>query len=156
MSAAWRELFVHAVREADGLGLRIDWNLSSGWVMGGRGCGPRGPADDWYSRKLWSRGRRVSRQVATARRQHGIQLDPDWLFPPVSSAKADYRDVAVAAFRTSNPSPDRTSTPTTRLRAKSTATPAIPCGRPSARSRRAAGPCRPTANRPSGSGTFWT
>jgi hypothetical protein len=34
-SPAWRELFKHALREADRLGLEIGLNLQSGWNLGG-------------------------------------------------------------------------------------------------------------------------
>ena len=34
-STAWRELFVHAVKEADRLGLELGLNVQSGWNLGG-------------------------------------------------------------------------------------------------------------------------
>jgi len=40
MSPAWRELFKHAAREADRLGLELSFNICSGWNCGGRWVTP--------------------------------------------------------------------------------------------------------------------
>ena len=40
MSAEWRDLFQHALREADRLGIEVSVNLCSGWDAGGPWIGP--------------------------------------------------------------------------------------------------------------------
>jgi hypothetical protein len=47
---AWRELYRHALREADRLGLKIDLNIQSGWNLGG----PMVTADDAAKQITWS------------------------------------------------------------------------------------------------------
>src|SRR3989304_3130385 len=43
--AAWRELFLHALKEADRLGLELGLNIQSGWKFGGpNGAAPTAPA----------------------------------------------------------------------------------------------------------------
>ena len=49
-SAAWRELYRHALREADRLGLEMSLNIQSGWNLGG----PIVPADDAPKKLTWS------------------------------------------------------------------------------------------------------
>ncbi|HMP05536.1 MAG TPA: glycosyl hydrolase, partial [Lacipirellulaceae bacterium] len=43
-SPAWRELFLHALREADRLGLQLGFNIQSGWNLGGPTVTPRDAA----------------------------------------------------------------------------------------------------------------
>ncbi len=49
-SPAWRALFVHAVREAERLGLELSLNIQSGWNLGGPGVTPEHAAQ----RLVWS------------------------------------------------------------------------------------------------------
>ena len=49
-SPAWRELYKHALREANRLGLEISLNIQSGWNLGG----PMVSADDAAKKLTWS------------------------------------------------------------------------------------------------------
>jgi len=49
-SPAWRELFKHALREADRLGLELSLNLQSGWNLGG----PMVTPDDASKKLTWA------------------------------------------------------------------------------------------------------
>ena len=49
-SPEWRELFKHALREADRLGLELSLNIQSGWNLGG----PVVSADDAAKKLVWS------------------------------------------------------------------------------------------------------
>jgi len=46
MSPAWRELFKHALREADRLGIEVGVNLCSGWNAGGTWVTPEHAAKE--------------------------------------------------------------------------------------------------------------
>ena len=46
----WRELYKHALREADRLGLEMSLNIQSGWNLGG----PMVTADDAAKKLVWS------------------------------------------------------------------------------------------------------
>ncbi|MBN1489456.1 MAG: discoidin domain-containing protein [Phycisphaerae bacterium] len=50
MTPEWRELYKHALREADRLGLEMSLNIQSGWNLGG----PVVPAEDAPKRLVWS------------------------------------------------------------------------------------------------------
>jgi hypothetical protein len=50
---AWRELYKHALREADRLGLEISLNIQSGWNLGG----PMVTPDDAAKKLTWSEAR---------------------------------------------------------------------------------------------------
>lgn len=50
LSAEWRALFQHALREADRLGLEMSLNIQSGWNLGG----PPVTADDAAKKLVWS------------------------------------------------------------------------------------------------------
>lgn len=81
-SPAWRELYKHALREADRLGLEMSLNIQSGWNLGG----PMVPAEDAPKKLVWSETRitgpaRIERQLPLP--QHRPEL---------------YRDVAVVAY----------------------------------------------------------
>ena len=49
-SPEWRELYRHALREADRLGLEMSLNIQSGWNLGG----PMVTADDAAKKLVWS------------------------------------------------------------------------------------------------------
>jgi hypothetical protein len=49
-SPQWRELFLHALREADRLGLELSLSIQSGWNLGG----PTVVAEDSVKRVVWS------------------------------------------------------------------------------------------------------
>ena len=81
-SEEWRKLFVHALDEAERLGLEIGFNIQSGWNLGGPFITPEKAAKMLtYSRTEISGGTEVS-----------ISL------PQPPSRRGFYRDIAVLAF----------------------------------------------------------
>ncbi len=81
-SEEWRKLFVHALDEAERLGLEIGFNIQSGWNLGGPFITPEKAAKMLtYSRTEISGGTEVS-----------ISL------PQPPSRREFYRDIAVLAF----------------------------------------------------------
>lgn len=99
---AWRELFVHAVREADRLGLELSLSIQSGWNLGGPTITPEMAA----KMLTWSE----------------IQIQGPMTFrdkPTQPKTRDDfYRDVALLAYRT-KPDRDKPRTPIRDLAAKS-------------------------------------
>jgi len=91
-SPEWRELYKHALREADRLGLEMSLNIQSGWNLGG----PMVPAEDAPKKLVWSETRvtgpaQIERQLPQP--QHRPEL---------------YRDVAVVAYPLKrDPAPDK-------------------------------------------------
>ena len=84
-SAAWRELFVHALQEADRLGLELGLNIQSGWNLGGPTVRPEHAA----KKLTWAE--------TTVAGGSSINLKlPD---PPATGGF--YRDVATLAVRVS-------------------------------------------------------
>lgn len=80
-SPEWRELFLHALAEADRLGLELGWNIQSGWNLGGPTVRPEHAAKKLtWSESTVRGGQRVD-----------LQLDE----PP--TVGDFYRDVAVVA-----------------------------------------------------------
>ncbi len=82
-SAAWRELYRHALREADRLGLEMSLNIQSGWNLGG----PMVTPDDAPKKLTWSELRvtgpaRVAAQFAAPKARDNY-----------------YRDLFVLAYR---------------------------------------------------------
>jgi hypothetical protein len=80
----WRELYKHALREADRLGLEISLNIQSGWNLGG----PMVTADDAAKKLVWSETR-----VIGPIPQGGTAL------PAPKSRENYYRDTFVVAYR---------------------------------------------------------
>lgn len=80
-SPAWRELFVHALKEADRLGLELGFNIQSGWNLGGPTVRPEQAAKKLAYAELQVDG--------------GQPLDVQLPQPPVVGGF--YRDVAVLA-----------------------------------------------------------
>lgn len=81
-SEEWRKLFVHALDEAERLGLEIGFNIQSGWNLGGPFITPEKAAKMLtYSRTEISGGTEVS-----------VSL------PQPPSRRGFYRDIAVLAF----------------------------------------------------------
>jgi hypothetical protein len=80
---AWRELFIHAVREADRLGLELSLSIQSGWNLGG----PRVTPDMAAKMLTWSE----------------IQVQGPTTFhdkTPQPQTRDDfYRDIALLAYR---------------------------------------------------------
>lgn len=82
MSQPWRELFRHALREADRLGLEVGVNLCSGWNAGGAWVTPELAA----KKLVWSE---------TVVEGPGKK---SWLQPLPPAATNFYRDIAVLAL----------------------------------------------------------
>jgi len=81
-SRQWRELFQHALREADRLGLELSLNIQSGWNLGG----PTVNAEDAPKKLVWSEWR----TSGPARLEHRL--------PPPPHAREFYRDLFVIAY----------------------------------------------------------
>ena len=82
MSPAWRELFTHAIREADRLGIEVGVNLCSGWNAGGTWVMPEHAAKTlvWSETQVQGPGE--------------IRI----VVPRPEARENYYRDVAVLAF----------------------------------------------------------
>jgi len=80
---AWRELFKHAMKEADRLGLEMGLSIQSGWNLGGPDVTPQEAAKQltWTETKLSGD---VSERIT---------------LPAPSRRRDFYRDIAVLAFR---------------------------------------------------------
>lgn len=88
-SDAWRELYRHALTEADRLGLEMSLNIQSGWNLGG----PMVQPADAPKKLVWSE----ARVTGPAKIEQPL---------PLPNHHADlYRDVAVVAFPV-KPAPD--------------------------------------------------
>ena len=79
---AWRELFLHAVNEADRLGLILSLNIQSGWNLGGPDVTPEEATKHltWSEINVMGAGKEVLLPMPTIRDNF-------------------YRDIAVVAFR---------------------------------------------------------
>lgn len=86
-SPAWRELYLHALREADRLGLELTLNITSGWNLGGPDVTPEQAAKllTW-SRTEITGGRRIS-----------LKLTP----PPLRNNF--YHQIAILAYPLADP-----------------------------------------------------
>ncbi|HEX4349930.1 MAG TPA: glycosyl hydrolase, partial [Verrucomicrobiae bacterium] len=85
----WRELYKHALHEADRLGLEISLNIQSGWNLGG----PVVPPEEAAEKYIWSE-LKVS---------GGTNVRPK--LPTPQARENFYRDIAVVAFRLTNSMP---------------------------------------------------
>ena len=82
MSDPWRELFKHAIREADRLGIEVGANICSGWNAGGTWVTPEHAA----KRLVWSSGQ--------VRGPGAIAQD----LPKPEAKENYYRDIALIAY----------------------------------------------------------
>ncbi len=82
MSDGWRELFRHALREADRLKIEMGVNLCSGWNAGGTWVTPERAA----KKLVWSRA------TVEGPGEHALNL------PPPADSTNYYRDIAVLAL----------------------------------------------------------
>lgn len=89
LSADWRELYKHTLREADRLGLEMSLNIQSGWNLGG----PMVTADDAAKKLVWSEAR--------AQGPGPVSLK----LPEPKSRDNYYRDLFVVAFPVTGGSP---------------------------------------------------
>ena len=83
LSPQWRELYKHALREADRLGLEMSLNIQSGWNLGG----PMVTADDAAKKLVWSE----TRVAGPAKFQQKL--------PEPASRDGYYRDAYLVAYR---------------------------------------------------------
>ncbi|PTY05149.1 glycosyl transferase family 2 [Opitutaceae bacterium EW11] len=103
LSPEWRELYRHALREADRLGISVGVNLSGGWCMGGPWIPPR-YAGRWFlqSRLTVEGPRKFAERLPLPGHRDGY----DRVFNPpgfeqyvdLPLADLDYRDTAVVAL----------------------------------------------------------
>jgi hypothetical protein len=82
-SPQWRELYRHALGEANRVGLEMSLNIQSGWNLGGPVVAP----EDAAKKYVWSEIR------VTGGTNLQLQL------PPPKARENFYRDIAVVAFR---------------------------------------------------------
>jgi hypothetical protein len=112
LSPEWRELYRHALREANRLGLEVGVNLCGGWCMGGPWIPPE-HAGRWFlqSRLTIEGPRTFSEPLPLPGNRDGYDrvFNPpgfkDYIDLPLE--KLDYRDTAVVAFPT--PEDDKTA-----------------------------------------------
>jgi hypothetical protein len=83
LTPPWRELYKHALREADRLGLEMSLNIQSGWNLGG----PVVPVEDAAKKLVWSE-LRVTGPAKFA-----------WPLPAPPRRDGFYRDLFVVAYR---------------------------------------------------------
>ena len=104
LSDEWMELYRHAVREADRLGIEFGVNLSGGWCMGGPWIEPRF-SGRWFLQSRFSV--EGPRKFSAALPLPGNRDGYDRVFNPpgykdyidLPLEKLDYRDTCVVAFR---------------------------------------------------------
>jgi hypothetical protein len=85
-SPAWRELYKHALREADRLGLEMSLNIQSGWNLGG----PVVTKEDAAKKYVWSE----------LKISGGTNVEIK--LPDPNARENFYRDIAVVAYRIKN------------------------------------------------------
>ncbi len=91
-SPAWRQLYKHALREADRLGLQMSLNIQSGWNLGG----PMVTAEDAPKKLVWTQTRVSGGSNAIVKLEQPKSRDNF------------YRDLFVLAYRINpNLTPDR-------------------------------------------------
>jgi hypothetical protein len=84
----WRELYKHALREADRLGLEMSLNMQSGWNLGG----PMVKAEDAAKKLVWTET------------QTNGPANFNQALPMPKIRDGFYRDIAVVAYRIGTPS----------------------------------------------------
>jgi alpha-L-rhamnosidase/F5/8 type C domain len=87
-SPAWRELFRHAMHEADRLGLEMGFNIQSGWNLGG----PTVPVEESSKKVTFSKveidgGRKVDVKLAPPEAQSGFYRDVAVLAVPLTTGE---------------------------------------------------------------------
>jgi hypothetical protein len=110
-SPEWRELYKHALREANRLGLEMSLNIQSGWNLGGPNVTP----EDAAKKYVWSE----------LKISGGTNLEIQ--LPPPQARENFYRDSAVVAYKIKSSAP---SAPLQNWRQKALQRPLIPASAP--------------------------
>lgn len=104
LSDEWRELFRHALREADRVGIKVDVNIAPGWNMGGPWVTPE-RACRWFlqSETTLKGPQKLSGKLPLPGPKDGYDSPPQlgvrgYINLPLE--EVDYRDNSVVAFRT--------------------------------------------------------
>lgn len=102
LSSEWKELFVHALKEAHRLNLKVDVNIAPGWNMGGPWITPEN-ACRWYiqSEVRLSGPKKFKGKLPVPEANDGYNDKPMLGVKrqlTVSMEEADYRDASVVAF----------------------------------------------------------
>ena len=103
LSPEWKELFLHALKEAERLGIMVDVNIAPGWNMGGPWITPD-KACRWYlqSETTLEGPRHFKGALPLPGVNDGYTDPPQFGVKKqikVPMEEADYRDTAVVAFR---------------------------------------------------------
>lgn len=103
LSDAWRDLFVHALDEAERLNIKVDVNMAPGWNMGGPWITPD-KASRWFLQsEITLQGpKKFHDKLPLPEVNDGYCDKPEFGVAgqlKVTMAKADYRDTSVVAFR---------------------------------------------------------
>jgi hypothetical protein len=103
LSPEWRELYRHALKEANRLGLKMGVNMSSGWCMGGPWVPPQHACRWFLQSKLTVTGpQKFSGKLPLPGHRDGydnLVNAPGWKeYIDLPLEKTDYRDTAIVAF----------------------------------------------------------
>lgn len=103
LSPGWKELYLHALREAARLDLKVDMNIAPGWNMGGPWITPENACRWYLQSELEVEGPRSFRgNLPLPDVNDGYEDKPQLGVANqvrVPMEEADYRDTAVVAFR---------------------------------------------------------
>jgi hypothetical protein len=103
LSAEWRELYRHAIREAHRLGIEVGVNLCGGWAMGGPWIKPEDSGRWFLQSRLTVEGpRRFSERLPLPGNRDGYDKvfnPPGWKdYIDLPLEVLDYRDTSIVAF----------------------------------------------------------
>lgn len=103
LSPEWRELYRHALKECDRLGIKMGVNMSSGWCMGGPWIPPRHACRWFLQSKITVTGpRKFSGKLPLPGNRDGYDKlvnAPGWKeYIDLPLEQIDYRDTAVVAI----------------------------------------------------------
>ena len=110
-SPAWRELYLHTLREADRLGLEISLNIQSGWNLGG----PMVKAEDAPKKLTWADhrvagGGTVSLKLTQPKSREGYYRDlfvvAYKLREPAAAGKPAFAGITASSSQPEHPAPD--------------------------------------------------
>jgi hypothetical protein len=109
-SPAWRELYKHALREADRLGLEMSLNIQSGWNLGG----PMVTADDAAKKLVWSEAQvqgpaQVEQKLPEPKSRDGYYRDlfvVAYRLKPAQGTRNSFKDITASSARPDHPAKD--------------------------------------------------